>query len=340
MAIDLIGLGIRHQVMLEGLKANKSQDLFVAIAKLSNDIESRLRYVSFDNLGDMRKADLTILLMDLRKIANAVFDYYLNSLIQWLNDYINTDCDFWKVALSAYQEPKQYDEAKQNEDDNNPLFILPLWKRAPKPAAIYSFARNNPMGANGLLMEDFARGYGSLVSGRIAQETAKAYANVETKSELMQALTGGKPTFGGPKKPGETSLLDLLARQGDAMQRTIIQHVAASTNMKVGATGFAQYLWVSVLDSHTTVICQQRDGNVYTYGEGPEPPAHIGCRSSTVAWDGTGPISMPSFKVWANGQAQEYLNAAFDGEAGSSYTGNAKAATIEEFAANRALIIG
>ena len=268
--------------MLEGLKLDRSQSLFNTILDLSNALQDRLRYVKFENLGDMRKTDLTLLLVDLRKIANGVFDYYLNSLIKWLNDYIEADREFWQVALSAYQQPDEYEAAK-TEDNNNPLFILPLWQRAPKPDAIFSFARNNPMGANGALPLDMAQGFANLVSGRVAQETAKAYANVETKQELIDALTGGKPTIGGPKKPGQPDgLLNLLARQGDAMQRTIIQHVAASTNMKTGATGFAQYLWVSVLDSHTTQICIDRDGNVYVYGEGPEPPAHIGCRSSTV----------------------------------------------------------
>lgn len=41
--------------------------------------------------------------------------------------------------------------------------------------------------------------------------------------------------------------------------------------------------WVSTLDSRTTDICIQRDGNVYPVGDGPRPPAHGSCRSTTVA---------------------------------------------------------
>ena len=322
--------------MLEGLKADRSNALFNNILDLSNALQSRLRTVSFENLGDMRKADLTLLLLDLRKIANSVFNYYLSSLIQWLQDYIGADREFWQVALSAHAKPIEYEDRK---DDSEP-FILPPFINAPKADAIFSFAKNNPIGANGALPLEFMQGFFNLASGRIAQETAKAFANVETKSELLDALIGTSPTFGGAKKKGEQdSLLQLLARQGDAMQRTVIQHVAAASNMKVSATGFAQYLWVSVVDGHTTVICLDRNGNVYTYGEGPEPPAHIGCRSSTVPFDGTGPITMPSFTVWADGQAQEYLNAAFDGPAGSAYGGNARAMDLETFTANRSLII-
>jgi hypothetical protein len=337
MPIDLVALGVRHQIMLEGLKAGQSNVLFNNILDLSNALQNRLRTVTFENLGDMRKVDLTILLMDLRKIANGVFNYYLNSLIKWLQDYISADREFWQVALSAYKDPVVYERAK--EDKKHEFVALPF-TGAPKAETIFSYAKNNPIGANGALPLDFAQGFLNLASGRIAQETAKAFANVETKSQLLDALIGDMPTFGGAKAKGkQDSLLNLLARQGDAMQRTVIQHFAAATNMKVAATGFAQYLWVSVIDGHTTVICMDRNGNVYVYGEGPEPPAHIGCRSSTVPFDGTGPVTMPSFTMWANGQGEEYLNAAFDGEPGSAYEGNARAIDLETFTANRSLII-
>lgn len=341
MALDLVSLGIRHQVMLEGLKLNRSASLFDTILDLSNALQARLRTVSYENLGDMRKADLTLLLLDLRKIAGKVFDFYLNSLIQWLQDYIDVDSDFWKAALSADLDTDAYREREADEKKNHIPFILPLFNKAPDGKAIYTFAKNNPMGANGMLPEAFMKGFGDLATGRIMQETAKAYANVETKDELLKALIGNGTKFGGPKKPGSgpSSLLDILARQGDAMQRTVIQHVAAAANMKTSAAAFAQYLWVSVLDERTTEICISRSGNVYTYGDGPEPPAHIGCRSSTVPFDGTGPISMPSFTVWANGQATEYMNAAFDGDAGSSYAGNVSQQDLDSFAANRSLII-
>lgn len=337
--VDLIATGIRHQIMLEGLKAKQANVLFNNILDLSNAIQARLRYVKFENLGDMRKADLTILLADLRNISNSVFNYYLNNLIQWLADFINADRDCWQTALSAQLAPDRY--AVEKEKDDNPLFVIPPLTRAPKPDAIYSFAKNNPIGANGALMEPFAQGFTTLATGRIMQQISKSYANVETKDDLIAALVGDGTSFGKKKAPGKPdSLLELLARQGDAMQRTIIQHVAAATNMKTSATAFAQYLWVSVLDNHTTAICIDRNGNVYIYGDGPEPPAHIGCRSSTVPFDGTGPVTMPSFTVWANGQSAEYMNAAFDGEVGSAYNGNAKPIDLEQFAANRALIVG
>ena len=41
--------------------------------------------------------------------------------------------------------------------------------------------------------------------------------------------------------------------------------------------------WVSTLDTRTTPICRDRDGEVYPVDSGPRPPAHPNCRSTTVA---------------------------------------------------------
>jgi SPP1 gp7 family putative phage head morphogenesis protein len=43
-----------------------------------------------------------------------------------------------------------------------------------------------------------------------------------------------------------------------------------------------KYEWVSVLDGRTSIICAERDGNVYEVGKGPLPPAHPNCRSSVT----------------------------------------------------------
>lgn len=42
-------------------------------------------------------------------------------------------------------------------------------------------------------------------------------------------------------------------------------------------------VWVSVLDSRTTLYCASQGGKVYPVGEGPYPPAHWNCRSVRVA---------------------------------------------------------
>ena len=44
-----------------------------------------------------------------------------------------------------------------------------------------------------------------------------------------------------------------------------------------------EYRYVSTLDSRTSAVCRNLDGQVFKYNEGPTPPQHFGCRSTTVA---------------------------------------------------------
>ena len=41
--------------------------------------------------------------------------------------------------------------------------------------------------------------------------------------------------------------------------------------------------WLAILDGRTSAICRGRDGKVFPVDSGPRPPAHPGCRSTTVA---------------------------------------------------------
>ena len=44
------------------------------------------------------------------------------------------------------------------------------------------------------------------------------------------------------------------------------------------------YQWLSTLDSRTSRICRERDGEIYLYKDdfNPLPPAHYNCRSTTT----------------------------------------------------------
>jgi SPP1 gp7 family putative phage head morphogenesis protein len=326
MIPPLINLSIRHQVYLEGLKVGRQGSLASSLAKLQTEIVGMISTVNYEDLGEMRKLELNLLLGQLVRSSRTVFSGWLTNLIQWLRDYIEVDADFWKFAYTQYVATSE-DEPTEEKTAGYAL----LFGGAATGAAIYSLAKNRPMGANGILMEKFADAYATTASARIMQAVSQGYANSASKDEVIKGIIGTKTLN------YRDGLLQQLQRQGDAVTNTIIQHVAGATNEAVAKQLFDQYLWVSVLDSATTQICRSRNGNVYYYGAGPMPPAHVGCRSSTIAFDGTGPITMPTFTVWRNGQSEEFINDAFDAEPGASYEG-ASSINLEEFAGKRRLI--
>lgn len=77
----------------------------------------------------------------------------------------------------------------------------------------------------------------------------------------------------------------LQRRQLDTLVRTITNNVSSIARGQVYYANrdiLDGYQWVSTLDNRTTMICGSRDGKIYQYGSGPMPPAHWGCRSTTI----------------------------------------------------------
>lgn len=84
----------------------------------------------------------------------------------------------------------------------------------------------------------------------------------------------------------QDGLLEIDRRGAEAMVRTAVNHTSNAARQEVFADNEALIKgirWVSTLDGRTTAVCQSRDGKLYPVDSGPRPPAHIGCRSATVA---------------------------------------------------------
>jgi SPP1 gp7 family putative phage head morphogenesis protein len=71
-----------------------------------------------------------------------------------------------------------------------------------------------------------------------------------------------------------------------SLVRTSINQVANSASMAVYEANqdvTKEYQYVATLDSLTSPICRALDGQKFSYGQGPTPPQHFGCRSKVVA---------------------------------------------------------
>jgi SPP1 gp7 family putative phage head morphogenesis protein len=68
--------------------------------------------------------------------------------------------------------------------------------------------------------------------------------------------------------------------------RTSVNQVANAAAMSVYEANqdvTKEYRYVATLDTQTSAICKALDGQQFTYGKGPTPPQHFGCRSKVVA---------------------------------------------------------
>jgi len=115
---------------------------------------------------------------------------------------------------------------------------------------------------------------------------------VRVRDAIRLGLVEGEPIdkmvrrIRGTRAAGyQDGLLEIDRRGAAAMVRTAVNHTSnAARNevMDANESLIKAVRWVATLDGRTTPICQSRDGKLFPVKSGPRPPAHIGCRSTTV----------------------------------------------------------
>ena len=80
-------------------------------------------------------------------------------------------------------------------------------------------------------------------------------------------------------------LTKLANNQIQTIVRTSVNQVTNQASQAVYAANkkvAPKYEYVATLDSRTSAICQRLDGQKFDYNNGPTPPQHFNCRSTTV----------------------------------------------------------
>jgi SPP1 gp7 family putative phage head morphogenesis protein len=130
----------------------------------------------------------------------------------------------------------------------------------------------------------------------------RGYANNWTMQQVMAFITGASvDTFVG-------GLYARYLAQELSLTATLFQHVSTIVQAEVASSTTNKYEWVSILDNRTTVICWNRNGTIYVYGEGPLPPAHWNCRSKVVPYFGESVQLPSSYYSWLKDQPNAFQN--------------------------------
>jgi SPP1 gp7 family putative phage head morphogenesis protein len=131
----------------------------------------------------------------------------------------------------------------------------------------------------GRVMEDWWGDLGKATAAKLEQAIGTGLAQGETVEQLVTRVRGTKA------QAFEDGILQTTRRGAEAIVRTAVNHVstqAREQTYRENADVISGVQWVSTLDTRTTPVCQSRDGKVFPLGEGPRPPAHWNCRSTTV----------------------------------------------------------
>jgi SPP1 gp7 family putative phage head morphogenesis protein len=148
-----------------------------------------------------------------------------------------------------------------------------------KAGEAYKAALDNPLASTGEMLDAFLDGWAKKQAKAVSDLVGKGYSQGWTNSQIVQAIRGTKAA------DYEDGLVEVSKRNAESIVRTSVQHVANAARNETWAKNsdvVVGWRFVATLDSNTTELCRGLDGRVFKLGEGPQPPLHIRCRSTTV----------------------------------------------------------
>lgn len=249
----------RHQVFLE---RNKSHEV-KAFEKYLLEMAGKLRVKIGDkNLTEFSRSRLEALIAE---IHDSLVSIYSGFETEWRGQILD---------LAEYEAGFEIKSLNQVVDFDFKL---------PSQSQLRQSVFGNPLsvaGPNkGMLLEPFfndvSRRTLNRVSGTIR---AGAFQGLTTPQIVRQLI--------GTKKAGYfDGIIGLSYKDAAMMTRTALQHSAMQARQETWSQNsdiIQGWVFRATLDYRTTQQCQSLDGTEYKIGEGPMPPVHIGCRSSST----------------------------------------------------------
>jgi len=102
----------------------------------------------------------------------------------------------------------------------------------------------------------------------------------ETQSEIVRRVRGTS------LRNGEDGVMQIRRNAAQRLVRTSVNHVTNEARQLTWAQNddvVNGWTFVATLDSRTTLTCAGLNGDSFPIGEGPRPPRHQNCRSTTVS---------------------------------------------------------
>ena len=256
----LKAIDVRNQVLLERLKQGEHEKFEPFLKELEKVVRIRL-----SSEGDtiFNKKRLNALLLDVKTLQRDIYDDYTKQLTLDLIDI---------GVAQASTEGKSYERV-----------IASFESTIPAAAQVSAAIRVNPLQVEGYtgnpLLEPFIKDWSSQKIQQVNTVIQQGYYQGQTNAQIAANLRGTKTNN---YNDGEWAKVN---RSNRTIVRTAVQHASTQARhetMNQNTDLIKGYEWVSTLDSRTSAQCSALDGMRFGLGEGPLPPLHPNCRSSTT----------------------------------------------------------
>lgn len=263
IATDSFNATIRRQVFIERLKAGQVRSIVPFLREIDEGLRARL--AMGDALTEFSRARVEALIAEVENLIGGVLERYARKLKADLLEFATTEAKFEARSLTvAISNPDFEATIPAPSQITASIIAAPLAVRGP---------------SGGKLLETFLADYTSAQKAAVGGAIRQGFFEGRTNQEIVQTIRGTKAA------KYRDGILAISKRQADAVVRTSVQHVSSIARLETFRANddvIVAYEWVSTLDARTSAICQSLSGQRFKVGEGPMPPAHINCRSTTV----------------------------------------------------------
>lgn len=145
------------------------------------------------------------------------------------------------------------------------------------PNTIYAAAMARPF--QGVLLKEALTGIEAGIAKKIRETIRMGIVEGQTNAQMVRSIMGSKANGYAD------GLLDWSRRSVDSLVRTAVNHtsnVARQESYGANSDILRGWMFVATLDGRTTLTCASLSGKIFPIGEGPQPPRHWGCRSTSI----------------------------------------------------------
>ena len=304
----LVDFVTRRQVYLERLKAGevkKTDELFVTIMA---EVTRLLLAYPVTHLGMLTPVKAVQLVMAIQDLHRKAYETKLQYLADFLRDLAEEERKFELASINAVTvdevEPDDGDEDIWQAVQDRPMHDGTLLagflgagvgREVTRAANLARRGIAEGMTPSALLLAYRGTADQRLQNGLIASarrntetvvRTAMQHTSAAARHATMEAMMLRPKELPRLRRPGSDDGQGVAVNDNGVVIRIgrSSQGAPADAGIRVGdSINMLGYRWVSILDSKTSQICRSLDGQVFSFGRGPIPPAHPNCRSSIVA---------------------------------------------------------
>lgn len=257
---QLVEQTTRHQVFLERVKTSEADKFAEFLREMDRSLRRRLGGV---DVTELSRARMERLLSTVDNDLSLIYDNFLTEATGGMLDIAEYEAGFESRSI--------------NKVLNGFETVVPPFDQV--RAAVFSAPLSVRGIHGGKLLETFLRDMTETETQRITGAIRQGYFEGETTSSILRRIRGTS------ENRFSDGLLKISERNAEAIIRTGVQHAASTARQetwKANRRLITSVRWVSTLDGRTTAICRNLDGTKWPVDEGPRPPIHVNCRSTTV----------------------------------------------------------